>query len=137
MEGLYWIVVDLVLESRTHSWFYPGFNVETVEYKNISFTVWDVGGQDKVCYIFCTSALQGKFLAIYLGDMMSFFLGVFVELNFAPSACNISMNYTMLPFLLVLFVHRRATIHAVADILLHVHNWLLWSYFFQFLILFV
>ena len=27
---------------------YPGFNVETVEYKNISFTVWDVGGQDKI-----------------------------------------------------------------------------------------
>ncbi|KAF6146328.1 hypothetical protein GIB67_040773 [Kingdonia uniflora] len=26
-----------------------GFNVETVEYKNISFTVWDVGGQDKIC----------------------------------------------------------------------------------------
>jgi hypothetical protein len=26
----------------------PGFNVETVEYKNISFTVWDLGGQDKV-----------------------------------------------------------------------------------------
>jgi GTPase SAR1 family protein len=26
----------------------PGFNVESVEYKNISFTVWDVGGQDKV-----------------------------------------------------------------------------------------
>ncbi|XP_052497151.1 ADP-ribosylation factor 3-like [Budorcas taxicolor] len=24
-----------------------GFNVETVEYKNISFTVWDTGGQDK------------------------------------------------------------------------------------------
>ncbi|URE12671.1 ARF [Musa troglodytarum] len=24
-----------------------GFNVETVEYKNISFTVWDVGGRDK------------------------------------------------------------------------------------------
>ncbi len=22
-----------------------GFNVETVEYKNINFTVWDVGGQ--------------------------------------------------------------------------------------------
>lgn len=29
--------------------FWAGFNVETVEYKNISFTVWDVGGQDKVC----------------------------------------------------------------------------------------
>ena len=23
-----------------------GFNVETIEYKNISFTVWDIGGQD-------------------------------------------------------------------------------------------
>jgi len=25
-----------------------GFNVEEVEYKNIKFTVWDVGGQDKI-----------------------------------------------------------------------------------------
>ena len=25
-----------------------GFNVETVEYKNINMTVWDVGGQDKI-----------------------------------------------------------------------------------------
>eukprot|EP01124_Arcella_intermedia_P024773 TRINITY_DN4254_c1_g1_i1.p1 TRINITY_DN4254_c1_g1~~TRINITY_DN4254_c1_g1_i1.p1 ORF type:complete len:195 (-),score=41.42 TRINITY_DN4254_c1_g1_i1:125-670(-) len=25
-----------------------GFNVETVSYKNISFTVWDVGGQDRI-----------------------------------------------------------------------------------------
>ena len=25
-----------------------GFNVETVEYKNITFTVWDVGGQSKI-----------------------------------------------------------------------------------------
>jgi ADP-ribosylation factor protein 1 len=27
------------------SYMISGFNVETVEYKNISFTVWDVGGQ--------------------------------------------------------------------------------------------
>ena len=27
--------------------FYTGFNVETVEYKNIAFTVWDVGGRGK------------------------------------------------------------------------------------------
>ncbi|NWI22658.1 ARF5 factor, partial [Anhinga rufa] len=27
---------------------HAGFNVETVEYKNICFTVWDVGGQDKI-----------------------------------------------------------------------------------------
>ena len=25
-----------------------GFNVETVEYKNLNFTIWDVGGQDKI-----------------------------------------------------------------------------------------
>ncbi|KAJ3284620.1 Arf GTPase arf1 [Rhizoclosmatium sp. JEL0117] len=25
-----------------------GFNVETVTYKNINFTVWDIGGQDKI-----------------------------------------------------------------------------------------
>merc|ERR1712232_1143766 len=25
-----------------------GFNVETVEYKNLNFTVWDIGGQDKI-----------------------------------------------------------------------------------------
>merc|ERR1712113_47862 len=25
-----------------------GFNVEQVQYKNINFTVWDVGGQDKI-----------------------------------------------------------------------------------------
>merc|ERR1711913_116084 len=25
-----------------------GFNVETVTYKNLTFTVWDVGGQDKL-----------------------------------------------------------------------------------------
>ena len=33
---------------------FVGFNVETVEYKNISFTVWDVGGQVIVyAYIAC------------------------------------------------------------------------------------
>lgn len=29
--------------------------METVEYKNVSFTVWDVGGQDKVCFCFSVS----------------------------------------------------------------------------------
>lgn len=35
-----------------------GFNVETVEYKNISFTVWDVGGQEKIRALWrhCTRA---------------------------------------------------------------------------------
>ena len=40
----------LFLSSKTEdfSFMFTGFNVETVEYKNISFTVWDVGGQDKI-----------------------------------------------------------------------------------------
>jgi len=25
-----------------------GFNVETVQYRNLSMTIWDVGGQDKI-----------------------------------------------------------------------------------------
>jgi len=25
-----------------------GFNIESVEYKNIRFTVWDIGGQDRI-----------------------------------------------------------------------------------------
>jgi GTPase SAR1 family protein len=42
-----------ICQSRARSGTYSsnlaaGFNVETVEYKNISFTVWDVGGQDKI-----------------------------------------------------------------------------------------
>ncbi|CAE7639835.1 ARF1 [Symbiodinium sp. CCMP2456] len=28
-----------------------GFNVETVEHKSLSFTVWDVGGQDKIRHL--------------------------------------------------------------------------------------
>lgn len=38
------------MEDKKHAdgFFSSGFNVETVEYKNIQFTVWDVGGQDKI-----------------------------------------------------------------------------------------
>ena len=43
------ILVWNVRKSFYTSNFYSiGFNVETVEYKNICFTVWDVGGQDKI-----------------------------------------------------------------------------------------
>jgi hypothetical protein len=38
------LVSDLYFEIKL-SISFSGFNVETVEYKNISFTVWDVGGQ--------------------------------------------------------------------------------------------
>jgi ADP-ribosylation factor 1/2 len=40
------MLLSYPLSFRTN--FPTGFNVETVEYKNISFTVWDVGGQDKI-----------------------------------------------------------------------------------------
>lgn len=55
-------------------WFLKtGFNVETVEYKNISFTVWDVGGQDKV----------GNFAAVCFFLFLCFFglIYVFSYLN--------------------------------------------------------
>lgn len=43
------LFAGLVFEAKWPlSVFSKGFNVETVEYKNISFTVWDVGGQDKI-----------------------------------------------------------------------------------------
>ncbi len=40
--------IFLLLIQLNQSFLVLGFNVETVEYKNISFTVWDVGGQDKI-----------------------------------------------------------------------------------------
>jgi GTPase SAR1 family protein len=48
-----WITLDahltfIISSLRLVCFFLTGFNVETVEYKNISFTVWDVGGQDKI-----------------------------------------------------------------------------------------
>lgn len=36
--------------------------METVEYKNISFTVWDVGGQDKVRRLSVRAAFSFVFL---------------------------------------------------------------------------
>ena len=38
--------------------------METVEYKNISFTVWDVGGQVRPCYIYSAGIFKTEELAI-------------------------------------------------------------------------
>ena len=44
-----------------------GFNVETVEYKNINFTVWDVGGQDKIRPLWrCVECCPTSCLALVL-----------------------------------------------------------------------
>jgi len=52
-----------------------GFNVETVEYKNISFTVWDVGGQDKIRPLWrhYFQNTQGRFTVSVLDTFLSFF----------------------------------------------------------------
>ncbi|XP_036104616.1 ADP-ribosylation factor 1-like [Molossus molossus] len=39
-----------------------GFNVETLQYKNISFTVWDVNGQDKIRPLWRNHCPNGKAL---------------------------------------------------------------------------
>jgi len=44
-----------------------GFNVETVEFKNISFTVWDIGGQDKIRRLW-RHYYQGTHAAIFVVD---------------------------------------------------------------------
>lgn len=49
---------------------YAGFNVETVEYKNISFTVWDVGGQDKVCGLYILY-FSPKFFKFFWKNLIS------------------------------------------------------------------
>lgn len=39
------IFIDKIIKFKC---FYLGFNVETVEYKNLKFTIWDVGGKHKL-----------------------------------------------------------------------------------------
>ncbi|BBN07518.1 protein MpARFD2 [Marchantia polymorpha subsp. ruderalis] len=43
-----------------------GFNVETVQYKNINFTVWDVGGQHKIRQLwkYYFSGIQGLIFVV-------------------------------------------------------------------------
>lgn len=73
-----------------------GFNVETVEYKNISFTVWDVGGQNKIrrLWSYYFQNTQGLIYVVDSNDrdrlgeaaeelknMASFFLSILHNLN--------------------------------------------------------
>lgn len=48
--------------------------METVEYKNISFTVWDVGGQDKVCGMHdCIMSSCVKMCDFYVFSLIKYF----------------------------------------------------------------
>lgn len=42
------ILYHLKLDEAVNTLPTIGFNVEVIEYKNITFTVWDIGGQDKI-----------------------------------------------------------------------------------------
>ena len=42
------ILFKLKLGETVHTCPTVGFNVETVQYKKISFTMWDIGGQDRI-----------------------------------------------------------------------------------------
>jgi len=44
-----------------------GFNVETVEFKNVNFTVWDIGGQDKIRRLW-KHYYQGTNAIVYVVD---------------------------------------------------------------------
>nr|XP_010911780.1 ADP-ribosylation factor 1-like 2 [Elaeis guineensis] len=46
--ALWFIDFKVDLWFNTLSSYYVGFNVEKVQYKNVIFTVWDVGGQEKL-----------------------------------------------------------------------------------------
>ncbi len=42
------LVMKLKLGEVVHTVPTIGFNVETIEYKRLKFTIWDIGGQDKI-----------------------------------------------------------------------------------------
>ena len=54
-----------------------GFNVETVEYKNISFTVWDVGGQVRFCLAFISYHLE----SIVVSWISTLYVGLACQLS--------------------------------------------------------
>ena len=66
---------------------YTGFNVETVEYKNISFTVWDVGGQVSNIIIIVFFFLPFTFCSISHDTASAAF-----PLNCCDELCVISSN---------------------------------------------
>uniref|UniRef100_A0A1I7W978 ADP-ribosylation factor 1-like 2 n=1 Tax=Heterorhabditis bacteriophora TaxID=37862 RepID=A0A1I7W978_HETBA len=60
-----------------------GFNVETVEYKNISFTVWDVGGQDKIRPLWrhYFQNTQGLIFVVSINSKIGIIICIFTKYN--------------------------------------------------------
>lgn len=76
-----------------------GFNVETVEYKNICFTVWDVGGQSKIRklwrhyfqntqgLIFVVDSNDRERIAEAETELQNMVSGLFLKCRFEIPAC--------------------------------------------------
>ena len=49
VQELYFCTGELKMKDQNlYFVYFTGFNVETVEYKNVKLTIWDVGGQNKI-----------------------------------------------------------------------------------------
>eukprot|EP01128_Nolandella_sp_AFSM9_P002071 TRINITY_DN12462_c0_g1_i1.p1 TRINITY_DN12462_c0_g1~~TRINITY_DN12462_c0_g1_i1.p1 ORF type:complete len:183 (-),score=33.43 TRINITY_DN12462_c0_g1_i1:58-606(-) len=82
-----------------------GFNVETVTYKNISFTVWDVGGQERIRRLWrhYYDETDGVIFVVdsndhaRMADARREFEGLMNEPSLRASACLIFCNKQDLP----------------------------------------
>ena len=91
--GFYLIKPCLVIDSSYSC--YTGFNVEKVQYKNVVFTVWDVGGQEKLRplwrhYFNNTDGLVSKLYLKYVDK------SIYVDIFFLHSG-KISLLSLVLP----------------------------------------
>jgi len=87
-----------------------GFNVETLEYKNISFVSWDIGGQEKIRSLW-THYLQNSFAIVYVVDSTE-------EERFKEAADELHniMNQTSAHLLVLANKQDLPTAKSVADI---------------------
>lgn len=71
-----------------HYLYYTGFNVETITYKNVNFTAWDVGGRDKiVSSAQCLGTNTCPQLTLILGAILTLFKAVDIILWFIDNYC--------------------------------------------------
>ena len=61
-----------------------GFNVETVEYKNIEFTVWDIGGQFSHSFIIPITSTY----SIFTCSFCSHYVSILALIHYASSQQN-------------------------------------------------
>lgn len=69
--------------------------METVEYKNISFTVWDVGGQDKVHFLSLALNHHSVFFLLYITFLKLLSMSMISSLSITSTnvSCEPSFMY--------------------------------------------